>query len=57
VGSIYTVIRLQEHALAGKKSFEEVKAQLEKELPKNKREQLREAFDLKLRQSAKIQVL
>lgn len=57
VGQIYTVIRLQEHTLAGKVSFEEVKAQLEKELPKNKKEQLRESLDMKLRQSAKVEVL
>ena len=57
VGQIYTIIRLQEHTLAGKVSFEQVKPQLEKELPKTKKEQLRELFDKKLRQDAKIEVL
>jgi parvulin-like peptidyl-prolyl isomerase len=57
VGPIYTVIRLQGHTLAGKQSFEEVKAQLEKELPKTKKEQLRESFNAKLHQNAKIEVL
>jgi parvulin-like peptidyl-prolyl isomerase len=53
----YTIIRLQEHKPAGQTKFEEVKAQLQKELQQKKREQLRSALDQKLRQSARIEEL
>jgi parvulin-like peptidyl-prolyl isomerase len=55
VDQAYTIVRLQEHHPAGKQKFEEVKAQLEKELQDHKRNQLRSALDKKLRQSAKIE--
>ena len=55
VEQAYTIVRLQEHTPAGKAKFEEVKAQLEKELQENKRNQLRAALDKKLRQNAKIE--
>ncbi len=51
----YTIVRLQEHAPVGKTSFENVKAQLEKDLQQNKRNRLRAALDQKLRQNAKIE--
>lgn len=51
----YTIVRLQEHIPAGKTRFEDVKDQLEKELQQKKRNQLRTALDLKLRQNAKVQ--
>jgi len=51
----FTIVRLQEHTPAGVTRFEEVKAQLEKELPETKRNQLRAALDKKLHQSAKIE--
>ena len=51
----YTIVRLQEHTPAGKAKFEDVKAQLEKELQQNKKNQLRAALDKKLRQNAKIE--
>ena len=51
----YTIVRLQEHALAGQTKFELVKAQLAKELQEKKRNQLRAAFDQKLRQNAKVE--
>ena len=54
VDQAYTIIRLQEHKAAGKQKFEEVKAQLEKEMHESKRNQLRAALDKKLRASAKI---
>jgi hypothetical protein len=53
----YTIVRLQEHTPAGKAKFEDVRAQLEKELQQNKREQLRAALDKKLRQNATIEEL
>jgi peptidyl-prolyl cis-trans isomerase SurA len=51
----YTIVRLQEHIPAGKTSFEDVKAQLEKELQQKKRNELRAALGQKLRQNAKIE--
>jgi parvulin-like peptidyl-prolyl isomerase len=55
VDQAYAIIRLQEHKAAGKQKFEEVKAQLEKELQDKKRNQLRSALDKKLREAAKIE--
>jgi parvulin-like peptidyl-prolyl isomerase len=57
VEQAYTMVRLQEHQPAGKQKFEEVKAQLEKELQDQKRNQLRSALDKKLRQNAKVETL
>ena len=54
VEQAYTILRLQEHKPSGKQKFEEVKAQLAKELQEKKRNELRAAFDKKLRQNAKI---
>ena len=53
----YTIVRLGEHTAAGETKFEDVKAQLEKELQQNKTNQLRSALDKKLRENAKIEVL
>ena len=52
-----TIVRLKEHTPAGKQQFEDVKAQLSKELKQSKTNQLREALDKKLRQNAKIETL
>ena len=57
VEQAYTIVRLNEHAHAGKAKFEEVKAQLEKELTLSKSNQLRAALDKKLRENAKIEEL
>jgi parvulin-like peptidyl-prolyl isomerase len=57
IDQIYTIIRLGAHTQAGKAKFEDVKPQLEKELPQTKRNQLRAALDKKLRENAKIDVL
>lgn len=57
VGQIYTVIRLNAHTLAGKAKFQDVKAQLQKELQQKKTNQLRSALDKKLMQNAKIEEL
>ena len=51
----YTILRLQEHIPAGEARFDDVKAQLQKDLQQKKREQLRAALDKKLRQNAKIE--
>ena len=53
----YTIVRLQAHTPAGQTKFEEVKAQLQKELHDAKKNQLRAALDQKLRQNAKIEEL
>ena len=57
VEQAYTILRLDEHAPAGKAKFDDVKAQLEKELQKNRNNQLRAALDKQLRQNAKIEEL
>ncbi|HEY1984593.1 MAG TPA: peptidyl-prolyl cis-trans isomerase [Terracidiphilus sp.] len=57
IDQAYTIVRLQEHKPAGKARFEDVKAQLQKELQQNKTNQLRAALDKKLRQNAKIEEL
>jgi parvulin-like peptidyl-prolyl isomerase len=53
----YTIVRLGEHTAAGRAKFEEVKPQLEKELPQTRKNELRAALDKKLRESAKIEEL
>ena len=57
VEQAYTIVRLQTHSPAGQAKFEDVKAQLQKELQETKRNQLRAALDQKLRQNAKVQEL
>ncbi len=57
VEQAYTIVRLQVHSPAGQTKFEEVKAQLLKELQQTKRNQVRAALDQKLRQNAKIDEL
>jgi len=57
VEQVSTIVRLKEHIPAGKVKFEDVKAQLQKQLQKDKTEQLRAALDKKLRQNAKIEEL
>ena len=57
VENIYTILRLNKHVPAGKKKFEEVKAQLIQQLEKTKMNQVRANLDKKLKQKAKIEVL
>jgi parvulin-like peptidyl-prolyl isomerase len=57
VEQAYTIVRLQEHTLAGKTKFEDVKAQLEKELQQGKTNRIRAELDKKLRLNAKIEEL
>jgi peptidyl-prolyl cis-trans isomerase SurA len=53
----YTIVHLQVHTPAGKARFDEVRAQIKKELQQNKKNQLRSALDKKLRGSAKVEEL
>lgn len=55
VEQAFTIVRLQAHTPAGKTKFEDVKAQLQKELQQNKTNQIRAALDKKLRQNAKVE--
>ncbi len=57
VGQIYTILRLGEHTTAGMAKFEDVKAQLEKDLPQSKKNQVRAELDKQLRQNAKVEVM
>jgi parvulin-like peptidyl-prolyl isomerase len=57
VEQAFTIIRLKEHTPAGKAKFEDVKAQLQKDLQQTKTNQLRGALDKKLKQNAKIEEL
>ena len=57
IESAYTIIRLNAHTTAGKKSLEEVKADLKVELQKNKYEKLRSGLAQQLRAKAKIEVV
>ncbi len=57
VDQAYTIIRLNQHILAGKTKFEDVKVSLQKELQKQKIEQTRAALDKRLRQNAKVEEL
>ena len=53
----YTIVRLNTHTPARKKSFEEVKTELRSQLQKTKYEQLRAGLDKKLRADAKVEIL
>jgi parvulin-like peptidyl-prolyl isomerase len=56
IESAYTIIRLNAHTPAHKKSLEEVKAELKVDLQKSKYEKLRSALAKQLRAKAKIEV-
>lgn len=53
----YTIVRLNKHVLAGKMTFVEIKDKLKTELEAKKTEELRAAFNKKLRSTAKVEVL
>jgi parvulin-like peptidyl-prolyl isomerase len=57
IDQAYTIVRLNNHVLAGKAKFAEVEAQLRKELQSKKTNQLRAALDQALRRKAKVEVL
>jgi len=52
-----TIVRLNAHTLASKRSFDEVKNGLRTELQKEKYEKLRSGLDKRLRTQAKVEVL
>ena len=56
-GQVYTIVRLNAHNPAGIKTFDEVKDKLQKNLQGQKQEQLRVAYDKKLRTGAKVEEL
>jgi parvulin-like peptidyl-prolyl isomerase len=55
IDQAYTIVRMNAHTPAGKTKFEDVKAQLEKEVEQNKTNAIRSALDHKLRQNAKVE--
>lgn len=57
IDQAYTIVRMQAHTPPGQKKFEEVKAELAKDLKEGKRNRLRMALDAKLHQNAKIEEL
>ena len=57
LGNAYTIFRLVEHRHAGKTPFAEVMGQLQSDLQKQKRVELRAALNQKLRKNAKVEVL
>ena len=57
VGGAWVVIRINEHTLAGKTPFIQVKTKLQTELRKQKLEQVRAALNQNLRKTAKIEKL
>lgn len=55
VGNIFTILRLNAHTPAGRQRFEEVRVKLTNDLQQRKTNEVRAAFDQKLRQNAKIE--
>jgi peptidyl-prolyl cis-trans isomerase SurA len=55
VADIYTILRLNAHSPAGEQKFIDVRAKLTNDLQQSKTNQMRAAFDQKLRQSARIE--
>ncbi len=53
----YTIVHLEQHTPAGMAKFEDVKAQLEKELPQSKKNRIRAELDKKLQVNAKVEML
>ena len=57
VDQVYTIVRLNQHVPAGKRSFDQIKDSLQKELEKQRTEQVRVALDKRLRKAAKVEEL
>ena len=57
VEQAFTIVRLNQHIVAGKMKFADVKDSLQKELQKKKLEQVRAALDQRLRKTAKVEEL
>jgi hypothetical protein len=55
VGQSFTILRLNAHKQAGEEKFDEVRERLANQLQQRKTNQLRAAFDQKLRQTATIE--
>lgn len=55
VGNIYTILRLNAHTPQGKQKFEEVRVKLTSDLQQRKTNEVRAAFDQKLRQNARVE--
>lgn len=53
----YTIVRLNEHVPAGKRTFEQVKDSVREYLKKQKSEELRSSLDKRLRKNAKVEEL
>jgi peptidyl-prolyl cis-trans isomerase SurA len=53
----YTIVRLNAHVSAGKRSFDDVRNNLRTELQKEKYERLRSGLDKKLRAQVKVEIL
>ena len=56
-GSYYTILRLEARQPAGKVPFDEVRAQLQQDLQKDRYNALRAKLDKKLRANAKVEEL
>ncbi len=57
VDQVFTIIRLNQHVLAGKRTFADVKVSLQKELQQKKLNEVRAALDKRLRKTAKVEEL
>jgi peptidyl-prolyl cis-trans isomerase SurA len=57
IDQAFTIIRLNQHILAGKAKFTDVKDALQKELQKRKTEEARASLDKRLRKTAKVEEL
>jgi hypothetical protein len=57
VDQAFTIIRLNQHIMAGKMKFADVKDALQKELQKKKVDEVRASLDKRLRKSAKVEEL
>ena len=57
IDQAYTIVRLNAHTPAAKRSFDQVKGELHTELEKTKYESLRSGLDKKLRSQARVEIL
>lgn len=57
IENAYTIVRLNKHIPAGKIKFEDVQAQLMKQLQAKKTNEVRAELGKKLRQNANVEVL
>jgi parvulin-like peptidyl-prolyl isomerase len=57
VGPNYVIFRMNRHIPPGEMKFADVKVQLQKQMEKNKTDQVRAALDKKLRSNAKVETL